>query len=309
MTATVDPHNLARGEQWERELCAAHRWGQPRHGERIVIEKTHLRAMWDIIAPGDRPSAALLEQIIALEVCNWNLESGVLALCGAIGSNEPAHCAIGHLSSCTEERWRKIWAYYLALLDWLPHEESRGISALMSVCDAMGTIADHVSDLLGEVTPLKTLFVERFALTLECWLHGLHDAPSDSRRGSGAAIERLEADIRAVDHDAQLLEAVSHPAGLFPCHHKLFRRYAIILSSIGVGKWRGAMPVSGDGPRERARTVESLLQPVEAWLAGVPPPDAQQHAMLFHALGKPTPSRRFLAAFLCSLLRSQLRSA
>ena len=30
------------------------------------------------------------------------------------------------------------------------------------------------------------------------------------------------------------------------CHHKFFRRLDIIISSIGVEKWRGAMPIEGD---------------------------------------------------------------
>ena len=296
-------------EAWEQEIYFGHRWGHPRHGEKAVTEHARLKAYWSVISADARPPAALLEQIVALEICNWNLESSIPALCRAIGANERVKHPIGHLASCTEERWRKIWAYVLALREWLPHERPSGHAALLDLCDPDGAIADHIQGMLGERTVLKELYVERFCLSLEYRLRGQDGLAAEHCVGQQAAITVLEAEIARQDPDSSLLQAMSLQAGLFPCHHKLFRRYAIILSSIGVGKWRGAMAEQGDGPRERAATLEQWLQPIEAWLEGSTAAhgEAYLYLTLAKALGPPNPTKRFLAALLVSLLRSQIR--
>lgn len=302
LAANQDTAALRLG--WEQELFAEHRWGNARHGEKAVTEHARLNAMWQVIPAHARPPDELLGQIMALEICNWNLESSVLALCRAIGANARVKFPIGHLGSCSEERWRKIWAYHLALRDWLPKGDPGGIGALLHLCDPEGTVAEHVRDMLGERTPLKELYVERFCLTLECWLRGQCELKTGHAVALPAAVKAIDEEILQHDPDPQLLRAMAANGALFPCHHKLFRRFAIILSSIGIGKWRGAMPVQGDGPAERATTVEKLVQPIDDWLHAAHNPPS---TMVAHTLGGSNPTKRFLAALLISLLRSQKR--
>lgn len=79
-----------------------------------------------------------------------------------------------------------------------------------------------------------------------------------------AAVTALEERIRELDPTGRVLDA-RHQKGdgrLEPCSHKAFRRYDII-SSIGAGSWRGAIPMreptasggrssrTGSSPRSR----------------------------------------------------------
>lgn len=93
-------------EAWGEEVQARHRWGQ--HGEKANAEHSRLKPLWDMIQPVDESTRQIANQIIALEICNWNLEESILALCAAIGSKEPAAMAIGHLASVTDDRWKEV---------------------------------------------------------------------------------------------------------------------------------------------------------------------------------------------------------
>lgn len=265
--------------------------------------------LWQAI-PADAPlPAALLDQIIAIEFCNWRLQESLQALCRGIGANEPAPFPIGHLDSVTDERWRQIWAYYLAVRAWQPQRVPSGFSALLACVDADGAVRRHVGEMLGEQTPLKVLYVERFRLTLDYWLNGWYNMRDGGMIGLRAAIRAIEEDIRRLDPhaDAMLGPMVLGDinGNLFPCIHKLFRRYDIILSSIGGGKWRAGMPEDGSSRAERLATNERYLTPIAAWVEHAPPSDAFADA-LYHDLGARTPTKCFLAALLVSLLRSQL---
>ncbi len=96
-----------------------------------------------------------------------------MSLCKAIGAKTPPELKIGHSYSVTDERWRKVWAYYLALRKWLPSTGTfTGYEALLKVCDPEGSVQKQVSGMLGATTKLKRLYVERFCLNLEYWLGG-----------------------------------------------------------------------------------------------------------------------------------------
>ena len=119
-----------------------------------------------------------------------------------------------------------------------------------------------------------------------------------------------QASIRKLDPEGQILDAAFRFEGdgtLNPCHHKLFRRCEIIISSIGAGKWRGA-----DG-FEGAATLERFLRPIESWLD--PCTESTEHGkcQLFRKidtlLGEPDHAKLFLASLLVSLLRAQQLTA
>jgi hypothetical protein len=125
-------------EKWEQEILARHRWG--RHEDKARQEQERLKKLYQKAAPLDGVCQAILEQIMALEICNWRLEESVLALCVAIGAKKPAHMKIGHMASMTKERWRKIWAYYLTCLHWLSDQKHGGYEVVLATCDLNGTI-------------------------------------------------------------------------------------------------------------------------------------------------------------------------
>lgn len=299
----ADPNDV-----WEREVLARHRWG--RHGDVAEEELARLRKLREAAGPLDGKCEAVIEQIVALEICNWNLEESVLALCGAIGAKEPAELGMGHLASVTDERWKKVWAYYLALRNWLPAEGKSGYGALLRACDPGGEIEGHIRSLLGPRDELKELYVERLCLCLEFWLGGFFPAESGQMTALGAAVAALEAKIKERDAGGEILDAfaLGGDGKLQPCHHKMFRRYDIIISSVGAGKWRAAMPRRGTDGFERAALLEEYLGPIERWVDGAAAEGAAGGDVaerIQNSLAERDDVKIFLAALLASLLRAQ----
>ncbi len=291
-------------EAWEDEVLEGHRWGC--HGQHAAEEHERLIALWQDAKPLDDDARELILQILCLEICNWRLEDSVLELCHAIGQGRPATFGIGHTDSITDERWRQVLAYHAALRSWQTAGKPSAYDTLLKNIDASGSVRDRVFGMLGERSELKQLYVERFCLCLERWLREYLPPQHGLLCGHRAAVEALESEIRKRDDDGRILNAMRGDGDgrLRPCGHKAFRRYDIILSSIGCGKWRGAMPACGNGGTRRADTLGACLAPIQAWL------DRTERRCDYDAiLGEPNPRKRFLVSLLVSLLRSQELSA
>lgn len=309
-------------EAWEEEVLAGHRWGRlfqwfKIKDDRAAEEHARLKKLWESAQPLDESSKGVVEQILSLEICNWNLEESILALCNAIGAKERAKLRIGHWTSISKERWKKIWAYYLTLRNWLPCEGRSGHEVLLRMCDPDETIQTHVLNLLGDGNELKELYVERLCLCLEFMLGS--PRKSAQARAHGAAVLAVEEEIRKHDPEGRILNALGFDSeaysyyGLEPCHHKLFQHYDIIISSIGAGKSRAVMPRRGTGGFERATIMEKYLSPIESWIHGQGKEREGKEDKLFdkiHAsLGELDNVKLFLASLLVSLLRSQQLAA
>lgn len=166
--------------------------------------------------------------------------------------------------------------------------------------------------MLGVSTELKRLYVERFCLNLECWLGGFYPDGSPQLRVYNATVEELEKEIAKLDPDPEMLEWMrldGEKGWIEVCHHKAFRRFDIHISSIGAGRWRGAMPHGCTGGLERAETLERYLSPIEAWTKDMwvydNPPDDVLSREILALLGERDHTKLFLASLLVSLLRSQ----
>ena len=307
MTADINEGPTVPLEPWEKEILVRHRWGQ--HGDAAIRELERLRELWAAAQPLGGSAQAVLEQIVALEICNWNLEASILALCQAIGDQSPTKLPIGHLRSVSEARWRTVWAYYLALRAWLHHEGGSGYPSLLALCDPEEAIQRHLLELLGERNALKELYVERFCLLLEFWLGGMPSPSSARSRAHKAAVSALEEEIARLDPRGRILAALKDDGDgkLQPCHHKALRRYDIVLSSIGAGEWRAAMPIRGTDGFARAAALEEYLAPIESWVASTdrgPAHDALGEE-IHRRLGQVDRAKVFLTAFLVSVLRAQ----
>jgi len=305
MAQQTQGNDDAEAEPWEQEFLASHRWG--RHGGRAEEEHARLKRLREAVPLMDGASTAAMEQIVALEICNWNLEENILALCAAIGGSKPIGRGTGHMASISSERWRKVWAYYLTLRKWLPREGTDGYQTALETCDPHGKVRDHVIAMLGEPDELKELYVERMCLCLEFWLAGFPARESSQGQAHNAAVLAVEEEIRKRDPQGKTLSAfqLDGDGKLQPCHHKAFRRYDIIISSIGAAKWRAAMPPRGDGPAERVGVLDKYLSRIESWANGKGDPDDE----IDRLLGKPDATKVFLASLLASLLRGQQLSA
>ena len=305
MTAQDGNEVTSRREAWEDEVFYGHRWGP--HGEKAPEEHARLTELWDAAQPFPTDYRKTLDDIIALEICNWNLEKSILEFCSAVGEKRPTGIPIGHMASVSPERWRKVWAYYLAIRAWLPSEGRAAYAPLLEMCDPDKVVQSHVSGLLGDRTELKELCVERFCRCLEFWLGGFFPRESAQAKAHNAAVSALEEEIRKRDPQGQILNAMKGEGDgrLQPCGHKAFRRYDIILSSIGTGKWRAAMPMRGTDGFDRAATLEEYLLPIEKWIEGSTCGEGALAEDIQARLGARDGAKVFLASLLVSLLRSQ----
>jgi hypothetical protein len=293
---------------WEKEIFVRHRWGQ--HGEEKAAEEhARLKTLWDAAQPLEKGADEILKQIASLEICNWDLENSIKKLCEAIGKNDASGLRIGHLRSVTDERWKRIWSYYLTLRNWLPSHGTSGYKTLLKECDAGGVIEEHINVMLGVRTELKELYVERFCRCLEFWL-GAFWKPDAPNRAHKAAVEALETEIRKQEPESKILAAM-HQEGdgrLEPCSHKAFRRYDIIVSSIGAGEWRGAMPMRGTDGFERAEILEKHLSRIDEWTQHEESGEMKRDELSMEInslLGEPDGAKKFFASFLVSILRAQ----
>ncbi len=305
-------------EPWQKELLAMHRWGRftfwfDKEDPRGRQELAWLTKLWDSCRPLDEPASKLLDQIVALEICNWRLEESILDLCAAIGRKRPSDQRIGHLASVTDERWRKVWAYYVTLRNWVPRDVPAGYQALLHVIEPEDVFQNHIRTMLGDRTVLKELYVERFCLCLEKWLSGYPPADSAQMKAHNAAVVAVEAEILKLDPDRAVVpEVVLQNDGdgrLQPCNHKAFYRYDLIISSIGAGKWRAAMGRRRTDGLARADTLERYLAPVELWIQGKTKTDDELAAKIQPLLGAADSTKLFLASLLVSLLRPQQLAA
>ena len=302
-------------ETWEKEILARHRWGQ--HGEDVAdAERIRLRKLCDAAGPLDAPLEKLVGQIIGPEICNWQLEEMTLALCDAIGRKEPLPFDTGHRATVTDARYSKGWAYYLSLRHWQHNSPRQGFRTLLVVCDPDGNVEQHVLDMLGEREELKELYVERLCLCLEVLLGERYPEGSAHARSHEAATTAVEKEIRKHDPKGEILGAISEYRGgdylsyinLEFCHHKFFRRLDILISSIGVGKWRAAMPECGTDGFGRSELVEKYAKGIDSWISSAEVGDKLSKDVAGR-LGEVDPTKVFLASLLASLLRSQALSA
>jgi len=195
------------------------------------------------------------------------------------------------------------------LRNWLVDEKISGYSTLLTLCDLEKVIRTHVEGMLGVRSKLKELYVERLCLSLERWLRGYVPADSYLLKGHLAAEKELEDEIRRLDPEDEILMALKFDGDgrLQPCSHKAFRRYDIIISSIGCGKWRGVIPMRGIDGFERADLLASYLEPIETWIekGKETKSDTSPGARILSSLGEPDENKIFLASLLVSLLRAQ----
>jgi hypothetical protein len=301
-------------ETWEEEVFVQHRWGW--HGDDNAAEEhSRLKELWDAAQPVDASCREIVQKIAALEVCNWNLEESIMAICRGIGSKGSIELPIGHLASVSDERWKKMWAYYLTLRDRLSSKGRSGYGTLLRSCDPNEETKRHVLRMLGERNELKELYVERFCLCLEYWLGGFFPSDPAQMTGHAAAVSAVEGEISKRDPEGGLLSAMSIHGGewLGPCSHKAFGRYDDIVASIGAGEWRGwTYWTVADGLR-RVDNIDAYLSAIDAWIsgkekaqeAGAGGPAKDIHA----ALGELDAAKSFLASLLVSLLRAQSLTA
>lgn len=296
-------------QDWDKDFLEFFRWGNTKVGKE---ELGRLQDLYEKARSLDQPSKEIVDQINALEICNWRLEDSIIALCQSIGKNLPSKMKIGHHRSVTEERWKKIWAYFLSLRKWLQNGNMDVFSeSLLKTCDPNQEILEHVTKLLRTRNTLKELYMTLLYLRIER-LNCTSELDSTLRIAYKASITEIEKQIEDKVGNSEILTALSenNAAGrLQPCSHKVFRRYDIILSSIGDEEWRKSIPMVGTDGLKRADLLEKYLFPIESWIDSKNKPnnynDEGQFEKIHDLLGYKNDLKIFLASLLVSLLRPQ----
>ncbi len=302
-------------DKWQAEVRAGHRWGQEGpelFTEGLPRELQELEALWATAAPLAEPDAAIMDQIIALEICNWRLTDSILDLTEAIGKHTPAVRGIGHRASLTGERWATVWAYYLALQQYLWTDTApEAFLPLLEVVDPDGAVRRKIADYLGERDETKELLVQRLLYAMN-WVVSHFPWGSIWQQAQDAGIAVIESRLRELGAGPEFLAYLAWPVTdgrLQPCSHKWERRLDIIISSIGTGKWRGQIPCRGTDGLELARLLDDYLAPLAAWVRHPDRPDGPHERepalTLRRHLGEADPTKRFLARLLHSLLTAQ----
>ena len=307
-TDPSSPHEI-----WETEALAG--YCRRLRGNKAEDDLCRLKPLWDAIQPVDDNTQQIIDQIVGLEICNWNLEESILAVCRAIGSHQPTDLGIGHIESMTDDRWKMIWAYHAALRVWLiPHDRASGYRTLLGMCDPDGSVQQHVRAMLGEKTELKALCVERLCLFLEFSLRHSFEQSSASE-AYAAATTVVDEVIRRHNADDSLLKTIAlplwqgdfcYPSQLEPCYRKYFTSLDILLSSMGSEDWQAAKLTKGVDTLERMDALETYLEPIEVWLRDdiQESPSSGIADRIFSSLGEKDKTKVFLASLLLSLLRS-----
>ncbi|MFW9875612.1 MAG: hypothetical protein ACFFG0_21120 [Candidatus Thorarchaeota archaeon] len=308
--------------KWEKEFLANHRWGRlkmwfPNHQDlfdekTVSSQLTHLKKLWEQIQPINKSTKAIIQSICDLEICNWNLENSIINIYKAIGEKKSPTLLIGHLKSITSERWMNLWAYYLSLRKWLAEGAISSYDVILSYCDSKEIAMEKISTLLGKRNGLKELYVERLCLLYEFWLSGCNTLERNPQMiAQSSAVEAIEDEILNKEPKSLILEAMKFEGDgrLQPCNHKAFRRYDIIISSIGAGEWRAAIPMKGTDGIKRSTMLERYLSAIEAWSNQNREDDKKGKYKLFKKiyvlLGKQDNTKIFLTYLLVSLLRPQ----
>ncbi|MHA2260698.1 MAG: carboxymuconolactone decarboxylase family protein [Promethearchaeota archaeon] len=283
--------------------------------EIIKRETQRLEYLWEKAQPMSDDELHTVSQITLLSRCNWVLEPSIMSLLNAIGKGKRTTMRIGHNYSITEDRWKRVWAYYLSLKNWLAAlGRYTGIPVLLDFCDPNKTTQSHVLKLLGKKTKLKELFVELFSYSLE--FHLMSSGPDDLERfiARKAAVESLNNQIKKQEHNAMILAAIQpNPEKLSDgklrwfevCHHKFFRRCDIILSSIGENVWRGTFIDKSPEKEHLKELLQRYSLTLESWISNQ---DINKDFAknIYDLIGKHTNKKVFQVSFLSVLLRGEL---
>jgi len=299
-------------EEWEKELfvpvriCEDDTLNQAEHAR--------LLPLWQAAQPLSESQKKLIGYIQAIRECNWRLETAVWDLLRAIGTEGTTGLLHGHGASITEDRWKKMWAYYLTLRNWLskPCYGPVGYAILLKMCDPSGEVQQRIVSMLGERTELKEFYVERLCLWFD-WtaVGGMFDDHSAMGTAHTGAVAAVEQKIKELNPDGGILPWIAEDGQghTEPCHHKAFRRYDIIISSIGAGKWRAVIPERKTDGLDLIRMHDSFIGVIETWLSdrqGIGEDKEENISVRVHELlGEKTSAKVFLSSFLCSLLRLQ----
>lgn len=281
----------------------------------ISMETLKLDKLWIKALPMTDEDLFIIYQITSLSRCNWNLESSIKSIIKAVGKGKRGDLRIGHNYSITEDRWKKAWAYYFALKNWLPIKgRYNGLSVLLDYCDPTNSVQSHVVELLGKKSKLKQIYVELLCYRLEFLLMGRHPEDLIKVHATNAAINLLISEIQKLDYDEMILAAVQINPETFSdnklswheiCHHKFFRRLDITLSSINGNEWRGIY-------KEKSSDKEDLLDlflryslALEAWISNQDKDD-KFTKNIFALLDEHTNMKMFQVSLLTSFLKGQM---
>lgn len=233
--------------------------------------------------------------------------------CRAVGRLSPLPLRLCHHIS--PERWEAAHEYIAGVRAWLDGYEPRQFARSFHLPDSM---AAWVHSLLGERSAVKHALAERAMAVLvgQFYLNVRFMVVADSDEDlDEAEYRRFDGLVRRADrvHYASLIGEDGRPTtpelppghpdaeevdrhltlDRPPCVQKVFRYWEIILSSVGVVKWRGAVPGGGRSRADYEQEFAAYLSAAAEWASGHTHETAEGRAVA-EALGPLSPLKRDL---------------
>jgi len=238
-------------------------------------------------AHGPLSESVVHTALMALYCCIYHddFPHNFLDCCRAIGRGRPLPMRLClHISPA---RWEEAHGYIAGLRAWLDGAEPRAYAAAFGLD---GSMPAWIHSLLGDHSPAKDALAARTLASLVAQLYrGVRfmiisdDAGVSDREG----YRRFDGLVHREDgtHYASLVDADGGPsepelAGDDPaarevdlhlsmerpaCAQKLFRYWEIVLSSVGVLKWRGAVPGGGRSREDYEQEFAAYLSAAAEW--------------------------------------------
>ena len=263
--------------------------------------------------PVDGDTLSVLAQ--ASHFCWYEAEYArdYLAVCRAIGTGRPTSLYL--CRQVTPRRWAEMNSYVAGVQRWL------GVTAPIPP-ETNRRKVQQVTGWLGQWTPEKQALAELYVCHLAidhllplslAKLSGSDDPETDRyvdftpwyRTTGGARFTVDDKDHLIGRLTERVREAMSNTPGELeelvtnilrvsqpPCQHRFSRYQDIKVSSIGVLKWRGAVPPDSEVPKNAAQDWFDKAG-LEGWLAD-DPPQTELTQELYAALGTPTKRKKAL---------------
>ena len=285
--------------------------------------------MEDQIAPIPDNVSKIRELISSLELCHHKAERWVDNITDAIGSGETGK-GLGTRSADQQHRTEKVWQNTCAALSaWVAGCPVTSIDLTIGAAQA-----SHVLAGLGERSPLKEWQVQRVIEKIRSLIHWPQSSEDPTAQYVWILLNGSEYEasyrsrcpehykehedfwlrtVRTILHDTDQGDDADLSLGiaidmLWPCHWDFVDNLQIVLNAIG-GRLYPEMPFAACGrnitPLPIQRRMEVVSKTLKAF-CGDSESNQETDRDLLVQLGKPTMTKKWLAASLHKTIRLQL---
>ena len=272
-------------------------------------EVKRINSMEENLLPLSNDLVELRTQIDLCCVWRYDFPQNLEEVLNAIGRGEATFIRMH--SQIDPERRNEIMSFGRALRGWLDGKDAKELSGEWDE-----RVVSWIYDILGELSELKELLVEKACLTLgdrclDCSFWGLITGDSEINLQpdhSESIPEDWRNRVKCLNKRAQQvlpdaknwrdLNGGPNP----PCHFKFMHRLRTGILSIGRGRWLGGKVPGSESFSDRKAKVAEIAEMLGCWVKGVPfdiamgerrgPSDIARN--VYELLGEQNPEKEWL---------------